>query len=169
MFEIGEHIVYGTNGVCLVTDICPSPFDKRDERMYYVLKPISGPVAAVIYTPVDNDRVPMRRLLSAEQIEGLLSRIPSIPPLSIAVEKTRRDTYRAAMSAADPDVYVSLIKTVLDHRAEIAITGRRLPDFEIEYDTLAKRHLYTEISVILGLSMDEMDAYIAKYIEASEV
>ena len=161
MFEVGEYIVYGVSGVCRVTDVCLSPIDRKDGRTYYALKPVNGPSASLIYTPVDNDRVPMRALLSVEEIRALLSRIPSIPGLPIATEKARRDAYRAAMSAGSLDSYVSVIKTVSERRTALSAAGRRLPEFEIEYDGAARRRLYTEISLVLGLPMEEMEQYIA--------
>ncbi len=169
MFEIGSYMVYGTNGVCRVTDICVSPFDKHDSRRYYVLKPVSGPSEAVIYTPVDNDRVPMRALLSREETEALLGRLPSIPKLLVEVEKMRREIYRAVMNAADPDSYIALIKTVKERRSEFAGTTRRLPDFESEYDSTARRHLFTELSVVLGIPMEKIEEHIRKKADVAAV
>ena len=54
MFEIGELIMYGTNGVCRVEGFTRSPFDADDEREYYILKPIHDQSNLVIYTPVEN-------------------------------------------------------------------------------------------------------------------
>ncbi len=169
MFEIGSYMVYGTNGVCRVTDIGTSPFDKRDSRIYYVLKPLSGTGEAVIYTPVDNERVPMRPLLSRAETEAFLDRIPMIPKLLVAVEKMRREIYRAAMSAADPDAYISLIKTVRERRDEFSRTARRLPEFESEYDSMARRHLFTELSVVLGVPRSEIGEYIRERADIAAV
>jgi len=166
MFKIGDHMVYGTNGVCRITDVCPSPFDKNDTRTYYVLKPVTGPAESLIYTPVDNDRIPMRSLMSEAEVEGLIARIPSIPHLPIPTEKARRDTYRAALFAGHPESYVAVIKTIWGRRAELSGLGRRLPEFEIECDGLARRHLYTELSVVLGRPFDEMEGYLTERIEA---
>ena len=161
MFKVGDHIVYGTNGVCRVTDVCASPIDKKDPRLFYTLKPVSGPANSVIYTPVDNDRVPMRPLMSADEVEALFSRMADIPHLEIRTEKARRDTYRSAISAASPDSYVAVIKTIGGRRAELSCLGRRLPEFEIECDGIARRHLCTELSVVLGLPMEEMQDTVA--------
>ena len=156
MFKVGDHMVYGTNGVCLVSDVCPSPFDKKDPRIYYVLKPVSGPAAAVIYTPVDNDRVPMRALMTAPEGESLLARVSEIPSLAVTNEKARRETYRAAITTGDPEAYVAVIKTIGGRRADFAGTQRRLPEFEMEYDGVARRHLYTELSLVLGRTLEEI-------------
>ena len=44
MFEIGEHIVYGINGICRVESIGPSPYDKNDTRTFYLLIPVNNPM-----------------------------------------------------------------------------------------------------------------------------
>ena len=157
MFKIGDHIVYGTNGVCLVTDVCASPFDKKDTRTFYVLKPVSGHAESVIYTPIDNDRIPMRPLLSLREVEELLARLHVIPHLEVPSEKARREAYRTALFAASPDSYVAVIKTIGGRRAELSAIGRRLPEFEIECDGIARRHLYTELSVVLGRPAAEVE------------
>ncbi len=165
MFKIGEHMVYGTNGVCLVTDVGPSPFDKQDSRTYYILKPICGPRTAVIYTPVDNDRVPMRPLLSSDEGHSLLSRLSSIPSLVVENEKTRREIYRSAVATGDLDAYVAVIKTIRDRRQSFVGTQRRLPEFEIEYDGIARRHLCAELALVLGCSAEEIAGELVQQIE----
>ncbi len=162
MFRIGEHIVYGTNGVCLVRDICPSPFDSRDTRTYYVLKPLHSALAELIYTPTDNDRVSMRRLLTREEAEALFSRMGEIAPLSFPNERQRREIYRSVLATCEPDAYVSIIKTVLQRRQEIAqgSSQRRLPDFEVEYDSVARRNLHTELAFVLELPAEGVESYI---------
>ena len=37
MFEIGDYIVYGINGICRVESIGPSPYDKADTRTFHRL------------------------------------------------------------------------------------------------------------------------------------
>ena len=81
MFKVGDHVVYGTNGVCLISDVTRSPFDKRDTRTFYVLKPLSGASTSLIYTPVDNEQVLMRPLLDRREAEALLEEIDRIPCL----------------------------------------------------------------------------------------
>ena len=103
----------------------------------------------------------MRPLMSADEVEGLFDRMAEIPHLSVPTEKARRDTYRAAISAASPDAYVAVIKTIDGRRNELSLLGRRLPEFEIECDGIARRHLCTELSVVLGRPMEEMQDTVA--------
>ena len=160
MFHAGEYIVYGTSGVCLVAEVCASPFDKKDARLYYELRPVVGTAASVIYTPVENDRVPMRPLLSAEEVASLLADIHKIPTIPVAEERARREVYRTALATATPAEYVAVIKTIRARRAEFVGTQRRLPEFELECESLARRHLLAELSLVLGKTTQETENYI---------
>ena len=162
MYKIGEYVVYGTSGVCEITDVCASPFDKRDTRTFYVLRPVSGASTSLIYTPVDNDRVPMRCLLSLPEAQALMERIAGIPCLTVQEERARREIYRAAIAEAHPEAYVAVIKTIHARRRSFQGTQRRLPDFELEYESTARRHLFAELAVVLGKQTNEVEEYIAE-------
>lgn len=156
MYKIGDHVVYGSNGVCLVTDVCASPFDKKDERTYYVLKPVSGARSSVIYTPVGNPHVLMRPLMDAAALDSLLLRVDEIPLLEVPNEKSRREAYRTVIASGQLEALVALIKTVMERRVAFSGTQRRLPEFEMEYDGQARRHLFAELSLVLGRPTEEL-------------
>lgn len=78
MFEVGEYIMCGGHGVCRVTDITGNPIDKLDKkRKYYILEPIFEK-SSTIYTPVDNEKVLMRRIMDEKDAKELISQIPKI-------------------------------------------------------------------------------------------
>ena len=160
MFEIGEHIVYGTSGICRVEAICQSPYDKNDTRTYYLLIPTHNPMGSTIYTPVDNERVPMRRLMTPEEIDALIGAMPGIEALEVPVEKQRREIYRNTIGALRPEGYVSVIKTVHRRREELTAARKHFPVSDMEYGRLAKHMLYSECAHVLGLAEDGMEAYI---------
>ena len=159
MFEIGECIVYGINGICRVEGIVPSPYDRTDTREYYFLVPI-GSATSSIYTPVDNDRVPMRRLMTREEIDSLMQRIPDIEPLAVPVERQRRELYRTTIGSLEPDGYVRVIKAVDQRRVRLAAARKHFPMTDLEYGRLARRLLYGECAHVLGVSEQEAEAYV---------
>ena len=164
MFELEEYIVYGANGVCRVTEICPSPFDASDTRMFYVLKPAGDRGNSVIYTPVDNESVLMRPLLSREAVEGLVARVSSLPVLDVPVERQRKDVYKSTMASVDPELYFRLLKTVYERREAAKEKRKRLPEMDNEYEFLAKKSLYTELSLVLGIPEVEVEGYLEERI-----
>jgi len=168
MFEVGEYIVYGMNGICRVEDVCASPYDKTDPRTYYLLVPVNNPMSSTIYTPVDNERVPMRRLMTPEEIEGLIAAMPGISLLTVPVEKQRREIYRTTIGSLAPEGYVQVIKTVHRRREELAAARKHFPVTDLEYGRLAKHLLYSECAHVLGLAEESMEAYITSRIEKAE-
>lgn len=162
MFSVGELMIYGTNGVCRVDEICNSPFDSSDTRLFYKLTPTPDRSNLVIYTPVDNDKVIMRPLISAEEARALLATLSEIGIVEVPLEKKRRDIYRELMATVEPRVYASVIKTVAQRRAEFKRTRRRLPDIDNDAEHTAKSSLYGELSEVLGLSREEIHEIITK-------
>lgn len=162
MFAVGEYIVYGINGICRVEEICASPFDATDTRTYYLLVPLNNPMSSTIYTPIDNDRVPMRRLMTPHEVENFLTVMPDVEALSVPVEKQRREIYRAAIGALRPEGYVSVIKTVEQRREQLAAAHKHFPVSDMEYGRLARHLLYSEIALVLGMEERSVEAYIAE-------
>ena len=77
MFQPGDLVVYGTTGVCRVEEITrPNPTGPDRDRQFYLLKPLQQD--GIIYTPVDNQKVPIRAVISREAAEELIALIPSI-------------------------------------------------------------------------------------------
>ena len=168
MFEIGEFIVYGINGICRVESIGPSPYDKTDPRTFYLLIPVNNPMGSSIYTPVDNDRVPMRRLMTREEIEELIALMPEIETLEVPIEKQRREIYRTTIGALDPKGYVKVIKTVQRRREELTAARKHFPMTDLEYGRLAKHLLCSECAHVMGVSEDAADAYILSSLGEAE-
>ena len=168
MFKVGEFIVYGINGICRVADVCPSPYDKTDPRTFYLLIPVNNPMSSSIYTPVDNTRVPMRRLMTRENIEELIARIPEIEPLTVPVEKQRRELYRTTVGELDPKGYVRVIKTVRQRRETLTAARKHVPMTDLEYGRLAKHLLCSECALVMGVSEEDADAYILSSLGEAE-
>lgn len=168
MFCIGEYIVYGTNGICRVESIGPSPYDKTDSRTFYLLIPVKNPMSSTIYTPVDNDRVPMRRLMTEGEITALIAAMPEIEPLSVPVEKQRRELYRATIGTLKPEGYVQVIKTVHQRRKTLSAARKHFPVTDLESERLAKHMLYSECAHVLGLDEGEMEQYIIERLPMAE-
>lgn len=168
MFQVGEYIIYGMNGICRVAEIGPSPYDKEDARTYYLLIPVNNPMSSTIYTPVDNVRVPMRRLMTKGEIEKLIVSMPQIDTLTVPVEKQRREIYRTVIGELRPEGYVQIIKTVRRRRTELTAAHKHFPVTDLEYGRLAKHLLCSECAHVLGMSEDEVDRYITERIGEAE-
>ena len=72
MFKVGEYVVYGMNGVCRVEEVGPMSLSGVDnDRLYYTLLPLYTKGSRV-YTPVDNEKVVMRRVITKAEACALI-------------------------------------------------------------------------------------------------
>ena len=164
MFSIGDKIIYGSEGVYAVKEFTVSPIDKNDTRQFYVLHPVYGPIGNVIITPVGNDKVRIRPIMSRDEALLLLDRIPEIPILTVDREKCRRDVYRQALSNATPDDLISIIKTVKERRELFLKAKRRLSESDNDYEKKSKFCIIGEIASALDVSFEEAECIVMEKI-----
>ena len=92
MFEKGEYIIYGSNGVCEVQDYM-SAAGESDNRTYYVLAPMRYR-GSTIFSPVDNQKVLMRKVMTKEEAREFLRDIPEYEDMEIRESRTQEQQYK---------------------------------------------------------------------------
>ncbi len=167
IYQPGDLVVYGTTGVCRVESVTKPglSFAERD-REYYQLRPLHQD--GVIYTPVDNQKAPIRPVMSREDAEALIGKIPNIrarawkAPTSQAL--TRR--YQEAIHSSDTMDLVELTMAIYAKREQARSRSRRLGMTDEHYMKQAERLLYGELSAALEIPYEEVGPYIASRIES---
>lgn len=165
MFEKGELIMCGGHGVCRVVDITGNPIDRLDQkRKYYVLEPVFEKTST-IYTPVDNDKVVMRRIMNKEEAEKLIEHITEIDIMWIQEEKRREQTYKEAIRTYDSRSLVQIIKTLYLRKKSRLNEGKKILSSDEQYLHKAEELLYSEMSLALSIPKDEVEDYISKAVD----
>ena len=168
MFGIGDYVVCGNKGVCSVENITTLNISRVDkERKYYILKPLYM-AGSTVYVPVDSPKESMRAVLSREEAEGLIAKIPEIPLLIITNDKLSEQIYKEGIRANKCEELVKIIKTIYlrrKHRTEI---GRKVTAVDAKYIRLAEDNLYGELAVALDINKSDVEEYITKVITDKE-
>ncbi len=165
MFEKGELIMCGGHGVCRVIDITGNPIDRLDlKKKYYVLEPVFEK-ASTIYTPVDNDKIVMRRIMNKEEAEKLIAHIEEIETVWIQEEKRREQTYKDAIRTYDTKSLVQIIKTLYQRRKIRINEGKKVLSSDEQYLHKAEELLYSEMSLALSIPKEKVEEYIAAAVE----
>ena len=133
MFDVGDFIIYGSNGVCRITHIGPMkmPGVPKD-RLYYTMVPCYIRDSE-IFTPVDNERVVMRKVMSKDEAEDFIQSISEIKELEIIEEKRRELEYKQAVLTCEPEVLVSLIKTIYTRMEDRIAEGKKVTSSDSKY------------------------------------
>ena len=168
MFDKGEYIIYGNSGVCQVEDVTTMNMEgvPRD-RLYYVLVPASQK-GGKIFTPVDNEKTLMRRILTHEEATSLIDGIPEIEELWITSEKLRENKYKECMRSGDCREWVRIIKTLYLRRQERSAQGKKVTATDEKYLHMAEDYLYSELEIPLKIPKSQMEQYILERIRQKQ-
>ena len=165
MFERGEYIVYGASGVCQVEDI--TTMDMKGvprDRLFYVLSPASQR-GGKIFTPVDNEKTSMRRVMTQEEASKLIDEIPGIEELWISNEKLREAQYKECMKSCDCKEWIKIIKTLYLRKRTRRAQGKKITSTDEKYLRMAEEYLYSELEIPLGIPNARMGEYITERIQ----
>ena len=111
MFNVDDYIMYGKTGVCKVVDITNEKFINGEKRKYYILSPIYNN-DTVIKIPLDNDKVPMRKVISKGDMTALINDIPNMEILWIDDEKKRIAQFETMLKSGQCEELIKLIKSI---------------------------------------------------------
>ena len=164
MFEVGEYIMCGGHGVCRVKSITGNPIDKLDKkRKYYILEPVFEK-SSTIYTPVDNEKVLMRRIMDEKDAKELIEQIPDIETVWIKEEKSREQMYKEAIRTYDCQSLVQIIKTLYLRKMDRVSQGKKVLSSDEFYLKKAEELLYSEMSIALSIPKENVEEYISEEI-----
>jgi CarD family transcriptional regulator len=161
MFEVGDYVVHGNNGVCEVMEIGPVDFgsDQKEAKLYYTLRPCSTRSGS-IFTPVDQQKVKVRDVMSREEAEALLDEMDSVETLWVGDEKRREAAYKEAFRSCDPRDLVKIIKTIYARRKVRLEKGKKVTTVDEKYFRMAENNLYEELAIALSLEKSKVMEYI---------
>ena len=156
VYQIGDLIVYGGNGVCRVEAVGPD----KGGRLWYTLLPLYQDCK--IIAPVDNPKVPTRPALSRRQAEALIDQIPTIQATAYHSKALRELTeyYQAKLKTYDCRILLELTMSIYAKK-QTARNGR-VGAVDESYLRRAEDLLFTELAAALELDRDQVQPYIAQ-------
>lgn len=164
MYQIGELVVKKVKGVCEVKNIVNPDFVKDHEKMYYQLTPLLDEESK-LYVPVDADDTSMRRIMTEDEAEALIQKIPQINEAWVRNEKERERNYKEAVQSNDPERLIGIIKLIYHRKQSRQAEGKKTTAVDGRYYDLAEKLLYSELEAVMGKSRQEIYKLIAEYCE----
>ncbi|WP_438434967.1 CarD family transcriptional regulator [Gorillibacterium sp. sgz500922] len=167
MYRVGDYIHYGNTGVCRVADIRPVAIgSEEDQRMYYILDPLYQDCQ--ISTPVENSKIFMRPILTREEAEQLIEKIPTMQVEIIDGKETRQltNTYEQAINTHDCEDLVKLTMALQAKKEAFQEQNKKLGSLDESFIRRAEELLNGELAVALGIPKEEVPAYIQGRVES---
>lgn len=162
MFEIGDYVVNATNGICRISEIVELDMsgDKK-LKSYFLLRPIEEEHDRV-YIPVDNADKRIRKVITVDEAQAVIDRIPEQEALVITSEKERETRYKEAVRSCEPDMVVSLLKCLHSRNEERTKAGKKSTAVDERYWKMAENNLNAELAFVLEKDKQEIKEIIHK-------
>ncbi|MBO5870286.1 MAG: CarD family transcriptional regulator [Clostridia bacterium] len=166
-FAIGDLIIYNEIGVCRVDDIIEKEFPDGVKKCYK-LQPIYQSCA--IFTPVDNETVFMRHIISREEADKLINDVCDIKPAEITSASPRElsNEYESIIKLHDCAELVALTKHIYTKRARLVSVKKKLPAVDERYVKKAEDLLFGELAAALGIDKSSVRENIAEKVGANK-
>lgn len=162
MYQIGELIAYGKTGVCRVEDVTLRAAVGGEKQQYYVLRPLYE--ECMISLPVASKKVSIRPILTSEQADALIDRIPELRQEAdhSRVLRELEAHYVAALDSHDCDQLVGLTSSIYAKQQEAIGRNRRLGAVDERFFKKGEALLFGELAAALGISRDDVPDYITR-------
>lgn len=165
MFQNGDAVLYGGEGVCTVDEVREMKIG-RQRGQYYVLRPVYRE-GSTIFVPVGSEPLmaKMRRVLSREEVDALLENIRQADLLWIDDIAERKTEFHRILSGGDRRELLGMIRLLYTHRERLRKGGKRLRSSDEQSLRDAEKLLNDEFAFVLQIRPREVPEYIRSHVE----
>jgi CarD family transcriptional regulator len=162
MFNSGDHVVYGNNGVCIVENVGTVNLSGiNKESQYYTLIPLYSRNSKV-FAPVDNVKTVIRKVISKNEALDLLDNLISLELVEIDDYKKREEYYKKVIHDCECVELIRIIKTLYLNKQTRIAQGKKNTALDEKYLRLAQENLYGELAVALDIEKSGVIDVISK-------
>lgn len=156
MYSIGDKVVYGNHGVCLIEAVEDRVVDRKTVS-YYVLKPLDHGQTQ-FFIPVHNQvaLAKIRPLLTRQELLQILRSSELHADCWIAEENRRKLRYKELVGSGDFAAIAQMVHTLQQHKIRTLEVGRKFHLCDENFLRDGKKILDSEISVVLDIPVGQV-------------
>ena len=161
-YQKGDHVRYGTNGVCVIADIeTMTSMDRRSVKDYYVLRPVAES-GTKIFVPLYNPALlgKMHAILTREEINEAIRQSAADPLPWVGDRNRRSEAFKEILKTAEPFPLLQLCSCIHGRRLQLSQEGKRLSGSDEAILKQAERLVENEFAFSLDIPRSEVAAYI---------
>lgn len=152
MHKIGDYLIYNKD-VCKILDIKEKFMNNKD---YYLLIPINDN-SLKLNIPINSKQI--RNIITKEDVDKLINNILNIEPINVD-DKLIEIEYKKLINSGNHEDLIKIIKTTYLRNKNRIDNKKKISDKDKNYFDLAEKYLYTEFSIVLDMSFDEIKEFI---------
>lgn len=160
MYQIGDKVIYGMHGVCVVADFENRKVEGK-QVIYLALEP-AGQSESRFLVPTHNPAAmaKVRPMLTREALEALFSSETVKEDAWIQEEPQRKQVYRELISSCDRERLVQMVCSLYKYRTAQTAAGKKLHMCDENFLRDAEKILSGEIANTLEIPSTEALKYL---------
>lgn len=168
MFTIGDTVIYGTQGVCRISDITEMKFAGETHKYYVLISANDNKSTA--YVPIDNEKLvgKMKSVLTPEQIDELIDSIADTKTEWIDDDAARKEYCIAAIKSGNMHELIKIITMLYKHKKQLSESKKSLHSADERALREAEKLLNNEIAYSLEIKASDVTKYIQKRINSQD-
>lgn len=162
MFEKGDRVVYGSNGLCRVDDITKMMFPmETEEHTYYVLRPVNNR-NSTLFVPTHKEELTskMRYIISKEEIDAVISGSQGKEIKWVDDKNARSAVFSSILKSGIPEELLLAIRCIYKRKLELAELGKKLSASDENVLITAEKLVREEFAYALEIAECEVADYI---------
>lgn len=161
MYKVGDLIIYGSTGVCKVTDITGrNPVGLEQEQLFYVLTPLYQNYT--IFTSTNNTKIFMRPIITKDEAERLIDMIPAIRAEAYHNRAINQlaEHYKESLKTHDCSDLLELCMSIYAKKQAVEQQNRKFGAVDEKFMKRAENLLFGELAVALDIDKEQVSDYI---------
>lgn len=160
MIQVGDRVIYGTHGVCDVSQTEEKIIDNKNVT-YLVLEPL-GQTGSRYLVPTHNEIAmgKLKKMMTREELEDLFQTQAMQEGSWISDEAHRKQVYRELICSGDRQCLMAMMKGLYRHRKEQSAAGRKIHLCDDNFLRDAEKLLAGEVSVVMAMEPEQARQYI---------
>ena len=164
MYQVGEYVVYGVQGVCRVLGT-EKQLVNRKRTEFLVLEPLARGESK-FYLPTQNPTAmgKIQPILARQQMEQLLASLEIRQGCWIREENLRKQHYRNLLTSGDRTLLLQMLAAVYQHRDEQDAAGKKFHQCDDNFMRDAEKLLCSEISLVMEMEVTQARDYLRTHL-----
>ena len=162
MYQPGDYVVYGDNGLCLVEQVGVPSFNADQKTEYYFLR--TSDDGSRIYVPTDT-RMPLRAPMTAQEARDFLAQLPDMPA-NPPERRDRKSVLAHYQEMLRPHTALAMAQVVKSIRLHHRTTPGRMSGAEERLLKRVNHQLCSELAKALSITPDEAQDLLEQAVAA---
>ena len=150
-----------------VVDIEEERINNKNQE-YYVLNPVYAK-NTIIKTPVNNQKVMIRNLITRADVDSLINDIPNNEVLWIEDEKSRNNEFKSMVKTGKCEELIKVVRSIYMNKRKKTLKGKKIYKGDEVIMQTAEKLLNEEFATILDITPEEVPLYIKHHVPNEQI